>query len=307
MESLKKLNQWIVWRYEERPEDPKPAKIPYNPNSKHIRKENWQPVKNDKGFISPEYSGGAMSNKPTTWGNYESAMKALESGLFTGLGIMFANTLCGIDIDGCIENEMMIGPAQDIINTMDSYTEYSPSGTGIHILFYGSIKTGKNIYKKNHNNGIEIYNAGRFFTFTGKALNDKKVEERTAQVEKVQLEYMKKETKKPAKSKSISHSLTLSDKEILDIACKAKNGIKFSRLWNGDTSDYNNDHSSADFALCSLLAFYTQKDANSMDRLFRQSGLYRERWDREDYRNNTIDNALASTTDTYKQRFAGKS
>jgi hypothetical protein len=308
LESLKKLKQWIVWRYEERPGEPKPAKVPYNPKVKHTKKENWQPVKNEKGFISPEYSGGAMSNKESTWGTYENAMKAFESDIFTGLGIMFANNLCGIDIDGCIENGMMIGPAKDIIDIMDSYTEYSPSGTGIHILFFGSIKTGKNFYKKNSTLGIEIYNTGRFFTFTGKTINNKRVEERSDQVEQVQLEYMKKETKRQPKNKSISKDINLSDKEILEIACKAKNGIKFSKLWNGDASEYKkpdgeDDHSSADFALCSLLAFYTQKDANRIDRLFRQSGLYRDKWEREDYRNNTIANVIASTTDTYNPNF----
>ena len=267
MESLKKLKQWIVWRYEDRPGEPKPAKVPYNPNTKHIRKENWQPVKNDKGFITPEYSGGAMSNKPATWGTYEVAIKAMESGIFDGLGIMFANNLCGIDIDSCVIDGELTELAQDITDTMDSYVEFSPSGSGIHILFFGQVNSDKKFYKKNPHNGVEIYSKTRYFTFTGRTLNDKNVKERTEQVEQVLLKYMLKQDKKSIKKKTnFAQNFNLSDKEILEIACKAKNGIKFSQLWNGDINDYNNDHSSADFALCCLLAFYTQRDADNPQR-----------------------------------------
>ena len=247
-EALKNLKQWIVWRFEERPGEPKPAKVPYNPNAKHIQKKNWEPVKNEKGFISPEYSGGSMSNKPETWGTYEAALKAMQSGIFTGLGVMFANNLCGIDIDNTIEDGMIIGPAQDIIDTMDSYTEYSPSGTGVHILFYGKISNDKKFYKKNSKLGIEIYDKGRFFTFTGKTLNDKNVNERTAQVEQVQLKYMLKEEKtKPTNNKTSGEPITLSDSEIVRKATMAKNGRMFQKLWSGDFSDYGSQ-SEADLA-----------------------------------------------------------
>lgn len=301
MESLKKLKQWIVWRYEERPGEPKPAKVPYNPKVKHTKKKDWQPVKNEKGFIAPEYSGGSMSNNSETWGTYGAATKAMESGIFDGLGVMFANNLCGIDIDGCMENGMMIGPAKDIINTMDSYTEYSPSGTGIHILFYGKISNDKKFYKKNSRLGIEIYSKGRYFTFTGRALNEKYVEDRTEQVQKVQLDYMLKEDKPKAsgiKSKSSGEPVNLSDSEIIRKATMAKNGRTFQKLWNGDFSDYGSQ-SEADLALCNILSFYTGADADHIDSLFRQSGLYRSKWDREDYRNSTITAAIESTREVY--------
>lgn len=289
-----------MWRYEERPGEPKPAKIPYNPNVKYKRKENWQPVKNAKGNIDPEYSGAAMPNNVNTWGTYEASIKAMESGIFNGLGVMFLNNLCGIDIDGCIENDTLIGPAKDIINTMDSYTEYSPSGTGIHILFYGKINNDKKFYKKNSKLGIEIYDKGRFFTFTGRTLNDKKVEERTNLVEKVQLEYMLKEdkTKASGNQNKASSPLSLSDSEIIRKATMAKNGRMFQKLWSGDFSDYGSQ-SEADLALCNIFSFYTGADPGQIDILFRQSGLYREKWEREDYRNNTINAAIEATRETY--------
>ena len=56
--------------------------------------------------------------------------------------------------------------------------------------------------------------------------------------------------------------------------------VRFQKLWAGDTSDYDGDHSRADAALCSLLAYYTNDDQPRIDRLFRSSGLYRPKWDR---------------------------
>ena len=76
----------------------------------------------------------------------------------------------------------------------------------------------------------------------------------------------------------------MGDEDLLELAMQAKNGEKFSRLWRGDTSDYASDDSRADLALCSLLAFWTDGDTERMDRLFRQSGLMREKWNRHDYR-----------------------
>src|SRR5207302_522329 len=73
------------------------------------------------------------------------------------------------------------------------------------------------------------------------------------------------------------HGLT--DDEILCRARTAANGDKFRRLWGGDTGGYVSP-SEADLSLCSLLAFWTGPDAERIDRLFRKSGLMREKWTR---------------------------
>lgn len=296
------LKQWVVWRYENRPGDPKPAKVPYNPNVKHTKKENWKPEKNEKGFTTPEYFGGAMSNNSDTWGTYESAIKAMESNIFNGLGIMFYDGLCGIDIDGCIENGSLTDPAIDIINIMDSYSEYSPSGTGLHILFFGKVNSDQKFYKKNSYLGIEIYDRARFFTFTGRRLNENKIEERTVQVAQVQLKYMLKKSK-PATISNINKVLvsssSLTDSEVIEKMFKEKNGVKYQKLWNGDYKEFYESQNEADISLCGRLSFYTGADFERIDSLFRQSGLYREKWEREDYRNNTLGKVIESTTETY--------
>ena len=95
---------------------------------------------------------------------------------------------------------------------------------------------------------------------------------------------------------------SLSDDEILDRAPNAVNGQKFTRLFNGDTSAHPSQ-SEADLALCDMLAFWTGRDADQMDRLFRQSGLYRKKWDerrgRDTYGNLTIQKAIAGCREFY--------
>lgn len=71
-----------------------------------------------------------------------------------------------------------------------------------------------------------------------------------------------------------------------------RNGAKFSRLFDsGDISSYGS-HSEADLALCSIIAYRTGADPALIDEIFRASALYREKWEREDYRSATIEKAM---------------
>jgi hypothetical protein len=96
----------------------------------------------------------------------------------------------------------------------------------------------------------------------------------------------------------------LLDEEIIEKASAAENSEKFLRLWAGDTTGYEHDdnegHSEADLALCAMLAFWTGPDPDRIHRLFRQSGLYRRKWERADYRQRTIARALDGKTEFYE-------
>src|SRR5262249_52334796 len=81
-------------------------------------------------------------------------------------------------------------------------------------------------------------------------------------------------------------------------ASRARNGAKFHALWTGDTSGYKSQ-SEADLALCNLLAFYCGPDPDRIDSLFCQSGLFRSKWQRDDYRQRTITLALQGRTEFY--------
>ncbi len=92
----------------------------------------------------------------------------------------------------------------------------------------------------------------------------------------------------------------LGDEEIIHKASRAKNGSRFLGLWQGDLSGYES-HSHADQALCFILAFWSQ-DVAQIDRLFRRSGLYRDKWNRDSYREQTIRKALASGGERWASR-----
>jgi hypothetical protein len=102
--------------------------------------------------------------------------------------------------------------------------------------------------------------------------------------------------KRPGSANGHHHELT--DEEVIALARGARNAAKFEVLWEGDTSGYAS-HSEADQALISLLAFYTQDEAQ-LDSLYQRSGLCREKWlKRSGYRRSTIEKALSNPTETY--------
>jgi hypothetical protein len=94
------------------------------------------------------------------------------------------------------------------------------------------------------------------------------------------------------------HRSELTDEEVIRLARGAKNCVKFEALWLGDIRGYSSA-SEAELALVSLLSVYTQDEAQ-LDRLYRQSGLCREKWtNRPGYCHSTIEKALSSLTETY--------
>ena len=274
-------------------------------------------LKNTKQWIchlnkvpkSPLYNGNASPTDSATWGTYEQAVKACKEYNYSGIGFVFTaeTDFCGIDIDHCIdENGEIHKNALDILSTMDSYAEISPSGTGIHILYKGKVHDE---WKKKKTNALdkgihlEMYQKDRYFTFTENRLNDFDVESREPHAELIYKAYMADEEKPVKKPENKPKMLTLSDRDIIDKAMNSASGMKFARLFNGDTSDYDNDDSRADLAFCLMLAFWCNKDISMMDRIFRQSKLMRSKWDekhgRDTYGNITLQKAVESCMNTY--------
>lgn len=109
----------------------------------------------------------ASSTAPDTWGSFDQAAAAVESGKYDYLGFVFAdNGLVGIDIDVGFDDGLMTPLCADIVKACQSYTEKSRSGRGVHILLKGDLPfTGKN-----NLNGVEIYKSRRFFIMTGKQM-----------------------------------------------------------------------------------------------------------------------------------------
>jgi putative DNA primase/helicase len=283
--NIRDLRQWLCWHSETR--EGKPTKIPYSPHT----------------------SVRASSTDPETWGSYEEAVAACKKHGYGGIGFVFTaeDELCGVDLDGCLDpqtGEIEIW-AQEIIDELNSYTEISPSGTGVHVLIRGTLPPGRN-----RKGRFEAYDRGRYFTVTGRHLTGTplSIEFRQEQLERVVGRVFGSWAAESENGHSANGSAPmpngLVDDELVRKALSASNGERFARLWSGVTVGYGS-HSEADLALCRMLAFWTGGDPDNVDEMFRRSGLYRSKWDERHYSDGktygqaTIEKALESATEFY--------
>jgi len=275
--TLTDTQQWICWREEYR--DGKPTKAPINPDT----------------------DAYASVADPETWTGFDAAYRHYRDHRgIAGVGYVFTadGPYVGVDLDDCRDRDTgeLEDWAQDIIQRLDSYTEISPSGTGVHVIARGEKPDGK------HRDGdVELYDRDRYFTVTGQHLNltSTAISERSDQLARVHDAYIGDPHDGQEPADPPDESATLTDAEIIERASNAENGDKFRRLWMGDTSGYPS-HSEADQALCNLLAFWTGGDKQRIEWLFNQSGLTREKWNtRPDYRERTIQKAVEDSTTFY--------
>jgi hypothetical protein len=283
-EELRALPNWVVWRLEKRANKAgavRETKVPYNAAT-------GRPAK---------------SNAPATWSSFGDAASALERG-YAGLGFCLTPPYVGVDLDGCRRNESHEPWAADIIRELDSYTELSPSGHGVHVLVKGELPDGqrqKDMGGDHH--GVGLYDAarGRYLTMTGASINGNVVQERTDELRRIHARLFP--PKPPKAAKATPNASYAPDGDLIERARTANDGGKFSRLWEGRWDGYGSQ-SEADLALCMKLAFWTGRDAARIDALFRRSGLMREKWDRTDYREATIARAIEQTRETWKAKAA---
>ena len=248
--------QWVLWRIAE--VDGRKTKLPISPWSGKL----------------------ASCDKPHTWSSYKHARYALRRFRCDGIGFVFtdADPFCGIDLDKCRTVNGIIAPeALRIIQQLNSYSELSPSGTGIHVLIKAELQG-----RGRRSGKLEVYDSGRYFTMTGNHVAGMQHDicDRQAELDELITELFPALDSGPP-VQMLSDFAHLSDTDLIERAKKARNGDRFTKLWCGDTSDYGDDHSRADSALCSILAFWTGGNSEQMDRLFRLSGLMRAKWDRK--------------------------
>ena len=284
---LKGLKQWVIWGV---PGAQRP-KAPYSPGGE-----------------------AAKANDAATWSGFDEAVQAVNEGRARGIGFEFAGGYAGIDLDHVLDQSGKLADfAADIVQTMNSYTELSPSGTGLHILFRLNVPLSE-IGGRNRDSklGLEVYDTGRYFTVTGNAYGKPKpIADRTAELKQVYARYLadtgeKTQTAPPLPSPPVKASLDdLTDSELWDFMFNAGHGGDIRALYNCDIAGkpYLNDHSRADLALCNHLAFYTGRDARRMDGMFRQSGLMRAKWDErhgsQTYGEMTIQKAIDNCNNVY--------
>ena len=308
--ALKSHRRWVAWKYETR--KGKVTKPPYQTTLPLIYADN---------------------TKPGTWGAFDDAIQLYEDDMVEGIGFQLGNGFFGIDLDRHIIDSELTSFAKDILARFETYSEYSPSGEGIHIIGYGT-KPGPNCsaYQETNPDGsqqkIEIYDSTRYFTVTGNAVFLKEegnvirgigimpCQDALAalynQLFPPTPETPSFGTKKATppqrrlserrRQPAPSATETISDVNLLSKIRLSRQSEKFEGLWRGNISGYPSP-SEADVAFCDILAFWT-RDVAQIDSLFRQSGLYREKWDekhgKQTYGQMTIDAALKFVGTTYQ-------
>lgn len=284
-QELKSFPNWICWSYATR--KGKTTKIPY----------------------SPETGETAASNQPDTWTTFADAATYLDT--YDGLGFQLSNSpYVGIDIDHCLVNGVMKKEAQQIIEQFDSYTELSPSGTGVHIFIRAETTRG---HKKTFPDlAIEVYPHGRYLTMTGNIYESRntiksKQPELDTFLEKVWPTRDSIPTEAPPIGFSVSIPMDASS--IIARIRKSQQAAAFSRLYdNGDISEYSGDESAADMALMNMLPFWTMGNIEMMREIFAMSALgQRAKWtERRDYQDMTIQKALNTWNGKYYDPEAAK-
>nr|WP_135666454.1 hypothetical protein [Halorhabdus rudnickae] len=290
-ERLRDREQWICWREETR--DGKATKVPVQPATDEF----------------------ASTTDAETWTAFETAWQEINREDIEGVGFVFseAGPFVGVDLDDCRDPDGQLDEtARDIVERLDSYTEVSPSGTGVHVIVEGELPDGRN-----RRGSVELYDTARFFTVTGEHIDETptRVAHRKDALEAVHHVYVREDDSNseriddsvsvsPSQREASGAEAQLDDAEVLEKARSAENNRKFEDLWNGRTAGYES-HSEADMALCCLLAFWTGGDRSQIDRLFRQSGLMREKWDAVHYADGstygekTIERAIGTVDEFY--------
>jgi putative DNA primase/helicase len=257
-EELRERRQWVNWRWTWR--DGRWTKEPLNPNNGHR----------------------AKSDKPSTWSDYETAVrrwKARED--VAGVGFVFteADPYCGLDYDDCrdpVTGELHPQVAADL-ESLGGYAEWSPSGKGIKAIIRAR-KPGDRCRTSSVPWGgeFEMYDRGRFFTITGHVLDghDLVTDGQEALEEIYERSFPPQADASPPPRSS--GGSPLEDEELLKKARNSRDEAGFRKLYDqGDTAGYPS-HSEADFALLRRLAFWTALDPVQTKRLFMRSALYRE-------------------------------
>lgn len=251
----------------------------------------------DKIPKNPHTGNNAQSNNASTWGSFDDAVNACIKYNFDGIGFMFAPPYFGVDLDHCMDNLDFV---DEFVETLQSYAEVSKSGNGIHIICKGSLPDGSR-----RRCGVEMYSGGRYFICTGNIYNPTytTVKDCTESIKILHSKYLPTLVPKAETSRR-EVIVSMDDTEIIDKARNCRTGYLFAALYDGNWQGTFPSQSEADLAFCNQLAFWTGRNAEQMDRIFRSSGLMRAKWDKkrgaDTYGNLTIGKACAACTEVYE-------
>lgn len=286
-DDLKQYPQWVCWKSLPRKEGGKPTKPPFMPSGKLARTDD-----------------------PSSWSHFLTVKAAANQ--FDGIGFVLtqADPMVAFDFDNCRcpafdgvtpwanTLDTVLPEVADLIKNLNpSYVEVSPSGKGIRAFAKGKLPVdGK------RKGTIEVYQSGRYMTLTGHVLDgfSHSIELRQAEIDTFYEQVFGTPEGSPKEAEKTRTESALGDwRAMIEKAFKSKSGPEIRRLWNGDFSAYPSQ-SEGDMALCSHFAFWLGRDAAAMDAAFRESGLFRKKWDEKHgsctYGESTILKALDGCT-----------
>jgi primase-polymerase (primpol)-like protein len=299
----KKETRWCVWKYERKGE--KLTKVPYQ--SVSVR---------------------ASSTNPDTWLSYQQACtldrkfhsdaKPTPEECVAGIGILCNGEDTFIDFDDCRNPTTgELEPwAEATVRDIGSYAEISPSGTGVHAFALGTVERSSKI------NGCEVYSRARYFTVTGNQVPGIPSEIKPyAGLQKLRDDIANDRLRPYKLADKRAKDSGDQPQEKADGQAKVNGGLRairyspadFNALMRGEWEKGKRypSQSEADLALCTLLAYKHNGDEEKIDQEFRESGLYRDKWERDGYRESTIKKAIESyerrkaEEQAYEQRPAG--
>ena len=141
-DELRQCPQWVCWDWV-------------------YRAEKWTKVP-----LNPATGERADSTDRTTWGTFAQALGRYRGRRLAGVGFVFSpdDPYAGVDLDKCRDPATgdVAEWAREIVAALDSYTEVSPSGTGLKVIVRGALPGGRN-----RKGEIEMYDRARFFALTG--------------------------------------------------------------------------------------------------------------------------------------------
>lgn len=288
---LKAEARWVCWRREER--GGKTTKLP----------------------VCAANGRMAKSTDPATWATFEDAVAAVGRWRCDGVGFVFGpdRAYTGLDLDHVIEGGVLDPAYRWVVEEAGTYTEVSPSGDGLHLIFRGGKPDWATRSRKGQPDGrvVEMYDHDRYFTVTGDVFEGRaSLASNPDVVERAYRTWI--EPERAAAQPTLSAAATrgpdasMDDEALLERMYASRSGDAIRALMAGDCSAQGGDRSAADMALCSHLAFWCAGDAARMDRIFRRSGLMRDKWDSRrggtTYGAQTIERAIEGCSEFYRPR-----
>ena len=233
----------------------------------------------------------AKSTDAATWASFDEAAAAAGRLGCDGVGFVFGpdRAFTGLDLDHVIVGEELLPEYCWVVEEAGTYTEVSPSGDGLHLIFRGGKPDVATRCRRSQAGGqtVEMYDRDRFFTVTGDVFEGHgELAANPGVVERAYRTWIEPDTEQDGRSSAVAAGTAaardgdgMSDAELVERMLASRSGKAIRALMAGDCSAQDGDRSAADMALCSHLAFWCAGDAGRMDRIFRASGLMRDKWD----------------------------